>query len=127
MTGLQVIFAVIGVVAIGIAILAIWLTCVLLREDSETKKAIKDVQCAFGNIDIEIGKKLKVHNALHYSDLLNIIKYVGDLVPGVNITIDKDPDSNRVSILVDSGEVKSKYTFLGTVVEYGVPRLSETV
>lgn len=111
--------------AIGLA--AIWLACVLLGEAQDIKKALKDVQCAFGNIEVEINRKLKVHNALHYTELIGIVNIVKKLVPGVNISIEKDFKSNIIHILVEAQGVRSKYTLLATIVEYGSPRLNETV
>lgn len=126
MTSLELLGWILLIIVIAIAIGAIWLTCVLIGESYEIKKALKDVQCAFGNIEIEINKRLQVHNALHYSELLKIIKFVGDMVPGVEIKVDREFQSGRVHILVEANDVKSKLTFVGTIIEYGVPRLSET-
>lgn len=114
------------IIVIAVAVGAIWLTCVIIGESYDLKKSIKDVQCAYGNIEIEINKCLKVHNALHYSELLKIVKKVGDMVPGVDIVLDREFESNRVHILVEADGVKSKFSFVGTIVEYGIPKLNET-
>jgi hypothetical protein len=126
MTGYTLLGIIMIVILIAIAGTAIWLTCVLISEAQVIKQAVKDTQKAFGNIEIEINKKLLVHNALHYSDLLGIIKRVGDMVPGVDIEIKREFDSNRLHICVESDGIKMKYTFLATIVEYGIPRLNET-
>lgn len=121
---------ILGLVIFGaIGVLAIWLACVLIGEAQDIKKALKDVQCAFGNIEVEINRKLKVHNALHYSELVRIVDLVKRLVPGVNISIEKEFENgnDRIHILVEAEGVKSKYTLLATIVEYGVPKLNETV
>lgn len=126
MTSFQLLGYILLIILIACAIGAIWLTSILISESYEIKKAVKDVQCAFGNIEIEINKRLQVHNALHYSELLKIIKFVGDMIPGVELRIDREFQSGRVHILVESGDIKSKLTFVGTIIEYGIPRVSET-
>lgn len=126
MSNYQLLGWILQIILIACAIGAIWLTSILISESYEIKKAVKDVQCAFGNIEIEINKRLQVHNALHYSELLKVIKFVGDMVPGVEIKVDREFQSGRVHILVESGSVKSKMTFVGTIIEYGLPKLGET-
>lgn len=114
------------IIVVAIAVVAVWLTGVIIGESYDLKKAVKNVQFAYGNIEIEINKQLLVHNALHYSELLKIIKRVGDKVPGVDITLDRDFENGRVHILIESDGIKTKMSFIGTIVEYGIPRLNET-
>lgn len=127
MSNIQLLGCVLLIIVIACAVAAIWLGCIIINESYALKKAVKDVQCAFGNIEIEINKQLQVHNALHYSELLKIIKRVGDMIPGVEITLNREFENGRVHILVESDDVKSKLTFVGTIVEYGIPRLIEAV
>lgn len=126
MSNLQLLGWILLIIVLALAICAVWVTCVIIGESYDLKKSIKDVQCAYGNIEIEITKCLKVHNALHYSELLRIIKKIGDMVPGVDITLDHEFENGRVHILIESGGIKSKMTFVGTIVEYGIPRLNES-
>lgn len=126
MSNLQLLGWILLVAVFAIALIAIWMTCVIIGESYDLKKAIKDVQCAYGNIEIEINKCLRVHNAIHYSELLRIIKKIGDMVPGVDIKLDREFENGRVHILVEADGIKSKMTFVGTIVEYGVPRLNES-
>jgi hypothetical protein len=127
MTGLQLFGWIVIIVLVSVAAGAIWLGCILLAEGQALKQAIKDVRCAYGNIEIEINKKLLGHNALNYSDLLNIVKYVGDRIPSVDITLDRDHEHNRLYIVIESEGVTSKMMLMTTVIEYGVPRLNERV
>lgn len=122
MTGIQLLGITVLIVIIALAICAIWLTCILLGEAQDLKKAVKDVQCAYGNIEIELNKKLKVNNALHYSDLVKIVRIVGNMVPGVEIVIDKEFENDRLHILIEAGGIKSRLTLIATIVEYGIPR-----
>lgn len=126
MSNLQLLGWILLIIIVALAICAVWITCVIIGESYDLKKAVKNVQCAYGNIEIEINKQLKINNALHYSELLKIVKRVGDMVPGVEILLDREFESNRVHILVEADGIKSKFSFVGTVVEYGVPRLNES-
>jgi hypothetical protein len=111
------------IILILVAIGAIWLTCVILNESEKVQQSVKDVKCAYGNIEIEINKRLLNAPALHISDLIAIINRVGDMVPGVNIRLDREIDKGRHHIVIESGDVTSKLTFMNTIIEY---RLSHT-
>lgn len=111
------------IILILVAIGAIWLTCVILNESEKVQQSVKDVKCAYGNIEIEINKRLLNAPALHISDLIAIINRVGDMVPGVNIRLDREIDKGRHHIVIESGDVTSKLTFMNAIIEY---RLSHT-
>lgn len=113
----------IAIVAIG----AVWLGCIIIGELYDLKQSIKNVQCAYGNIEIEINKYLKDHNALHYSELLGIIKKVNELVPSVNITLERIFENNHIEILIESDGVKFKLSFISNVIEYGIPKLNNSI
>lgn len=121
MTGYGLIGVLLAVIVIALAVGAIWLTCVLLHESEKLKQSIQDVACAYGNIEIEINKCLMHHAALHISDLVSIVRQVGDMVPGVDIRLDREFDKGRHHIVIEAGDVKSKFTFAGLIIEYGTP------
>lgn len=104
-----------------LAVGAIWLVCVLLNESEKIQQAVKDVKCAYGNIEIEINKRLLNAPALHISDLITIINRVGDLVPNVEIRLDRDIDKGRHHIVIEAGDVVSKLTFMNAIIDYHLP------
>ncbi|AEV89461.1 hypothetical protein OBP_024 [Pseudomonas phage OBP] len=100
-----------------LAISAIWLCGVLLKEAQDIKAASKNVQSAFTLLDVEVTKKLKNNNAIHFYDLMRIVEMVTRRMPMVKITVDKKFERNQVKISIEKGDVKASYTFLATIVE----------
>lgn len=98
-------------------IAAIWLCGILLKEAQDIKSASKDVQSAFGFVNVEITKKLKHNNAIHFYDLMRIVEIVSRRMPLVKITVDKAFERNQVSIIIEKGDLKATYTLLATIVE----------
>lgn len=98
-------------------IAAIWLCGVLLKEAQDIKAASRNVQSAFALLDVEVTKKLKHNNAIHFYDLMRIVELVTRRMPMVKITVDKAFERNQVSISIEKGELKATYTFLATIVE----------
>lgn len=114
------------ILLVVVSILAIWLVGQLLCESEQIKEASETVQNTFECISVEIDKKLLLHKAIHFADLVKVVKLAGDRNPKADINLLRDFKNGRVHITVESFGIKAKYTMLATIVEYGIPRLNES-
>jgi hypothetical protein len=106
---------------------SVWFACVLLKEVTLLKSQAKDVSNAFIMVTVEINKTLLNNNAIHYTDLMNIVRSALKLIPGVNIDVKKEYGDKRLDIVINSGRVTSTVSLMTTVIEYGKPKLTTQV
>lgn len=106
---------------------AVWFGCVLLKELDTIKSNSRDVSKVFTSISVEITTSLLTNNAIHYTDLLSIIKKAANLIPGVSVDLKREYGDKRLDIVIKSGKMTSTYTLMSTIVEYGTPKLSNKI
>lgn len=127
MNELKFLFGVLVVLGIFLVIACFFLVVSMHNELEGLTSDTKEVNLAFDLVNVEISVQLKHNKALHISELLNIIKTIGKTIPSVDITLDKTYGNDRLDLVIKKGNVVAKYSLITTVIEYGKPRLKETL